>query len=174
MRYAVEIQALEDVGVVAVEASVHDLARAARALGVELPGGARAVPLAEGVLHRCGPESIMIVTGNVEAQPLAAKLGGVLDEASAIVADLSDGHGWVKIAGRDAMSILAQGVAIDMRNAALGLDQVARTLCFGVDAILHRESPDSFRIGCRASHAEFLLARLRLARAPAGETTTWR
>ena len=104
MRYEVEIEALEDVGVVAVEASVHGLARTALALGADLPDGARAVPFTASCrkarLHRCGPESPHPDRHreSSRAPPLAARLGDVLDEASAIVADLSD-RAWLGAVG---------------------------------------------------------------------------
>ena len=135
MRYDVEIEALDEVGVVAVEAFVHGLARAALAMGAVLPEGARAVAIPDGVMHRCGPESLLVMTGIAEAQPLAARLGGMLDEASAIVADLSDGHGWVRLSGRDATGVLAQGVAIDLRETALSMERIERYLLSTLDML---------------------------------------
>ena len=58
MQYEVEIEALEDVGLVAVEASAHGLARTALALGAALPDGARAVAIRDGVLRRKPPASL--------------------------------------------------------------------------------------------------------------------
>jgi heterotetrameric sarcosine oxidase gamma subunit len=155
------------IGVVAVEASADALARAAGRLGATLPAGARSAGIPQGLLHRSGPESLLVLCDEVDAPALAAELETVVDEASAIVADLTDAHAWIALSGPDTLAVLAQGVAIDLRETTWPPGQAARTLAFGVEAILHRIGQDTFRIGCRASHGEFLLARLRLACDPA-------
>ena len=65
--------------------------------------------------------------------------------------------------------LLAQGVALDLRETALPPGTGLRTLAFGVEVMLVRTASDSFEIACRASHHDFLRARLRLAADPAGE-----
>jgi heterotetrameric sarcosine oxidase gamma subunit len=167
-HYEAQVSPL-DRGVVAVEASAPALDRVAALFSVALPAGAASVAIADGLLHRSGPGSILVLTYPAAAEALAARLDAVLAEASAIVADLSDGHAWVEIAGPDWLDVLSQGVAIDLRETGLAPGQATRTLCFGVEVILVRHRPDVFRVGCRASYGPFLEARLRLAGDPLRE-----
>lgn len=159
------------VGVVAIEASQPGLALAAQILGAVLPAPACTSTSVHGLLHRSAPESMLVLTAPDAACALAARIDAVLQDATAIVADLSDGHAWMRVAGADALDVLSQGVAIDLREAALPAGRATRTLCFGVEAILVRDGRDSLRIGVRASHGEFMAARLALACRPLQEAT---
>lgn len=174
MRYDVDIAAIERLGFVAVEASEHGLERACAAMGASLPQGARSVAGASGLMHRSGPESLVIVTDAADASSLAGRLQDAVEESSAIVADLSDAHEGIRMAGPDVVAALAQGVAIDLRLGAWAPGQAARTLCFGVEVLIIRDAPDAFRLICRASYRDFLLARLRLAAAPLQGEAAWR
>ncbi len=167
-RYDASVHAIE-MGVIAVEGSAGALVRVVGRLGARLPAGARSAGFPQGLLHRSGPESLLVLCDVADAPALAAELEPAVDEASAIVADLTDAHSWIVLAGSDAVAVLAQGIAIDLRETAWPPGQASRTLAFGVEAILHRIERNVFRIGCRASHGEFLLARLRLACDPARE-----
>lgn len=162
-----------DMGVVAVEASTQALVRLAAVLGADLPAGALSLATPHGVLHRSGPESVTVLTPAGDADALAGRLEAASGEASAIVVDMSAGHAWLQVAGPDALDVLAQGVAIDLRETALAPGQATRTLCFGVEVILLRDRLDAIRVGCRASHGSFLAARLRLACDPLGEGSPW-
>jgi heterotetrameric sarcosine oxidase gamma subunit len=161
-QYEASIESIA-MGVVAVEASVAGLARACALLGAHLPEGARSVATARGLVHRSGPESLLVLADPSDAALLAMRLDDGLDEPCAIVADVGDGHAWMRIAGPGALPVLAHGVAIDLRETGLAPGQATRTLCFGVEAILYRDGPEAVRVGCRASHGAFLMARLRLA-----------
>lgn len=162
MGYRVEICAVT-IGVVVVEASSHTLALAAGALGVGLPEGAFSTDAGAVILHRNTPEKIMLLTPTADAPDIAAHCEAIIGTASAIVVDLTDAHAWLEISGPDAIAVLSQGIALDLRETIFATNQTLLTTCFGIEAILHRVDADIFRIGCRASYGEFLLARLCLA-----------
>lgn len=169
-RYDAQVAPVER-DVVAVEASARALAELAALLGVALPPGAASVATDAGILHRSGPESVLVLAPAGRAAALVERLDAAVGELSAIVVDLSEGHAWLSVTGPDALDVLAQGIAIDLREAALPVGQATRTLCFGVEAILVRDGRDALRVGCRASYGEFLAARLRLACDPLREAS---
>lgn len=169
-RYDVQVAPVE-LDVVAVEASARAFVEVAALVGVNLPPGAASVATDVGLLHRTGPESGLVLAPSGSAAVLVARLDAAIGEGSAIVADLSKGHAWLSVTGPDALEVLTQGIAIDLRDAALPVGQATRTLCFGVEAILVRDGRDALRVGCRASHGEFLAARLRLACDPLREAS---
>ena len=171
-HYEAQVVAL-DMGVVAVEASASALVRLAALLGADLPAGAVSVATPHGVLHRSGPGSVTVLMPAGDAEAVAGRLEPASGEASAIVVDMSEGHAWMQVAGPDALDVLAQGVAIDLRETALAPGQATRTLCFGVEVILLRDRSGAISVGCRASHGAFLAARLRLACDPLGEGRAW-
>ncbi len=69
---------------------------------------------------------------------------------------------------------MAQGVALDLRSAGWPAGAIRRTLCFGIEAYVHRMTPTEFRIACAASHAAWLAGRLALARDPRRRPTPCR
>lgn len=174
MQYDVTIEAINDWGLVAIEATPHGLARAALSIGFSLPEGAQSVTSAAGLLHRSGRQSIVIVAERKKAYAVVGRVKDFFDEPSAIVADLSDAYEWLILSGPDVIAVLAQGVSLDLREQAWPLNQAARTLCFAVEALIIRDQSNDFRIACRASHHDYLLARLRLAAAPAQTDVLWR
>jgi sarcosine oxidase subunit gamma len=169
-RYDAQVAPVE-LDVVAVEASARALARVAARLGIDLPPGAASVVTDMGLLHRTGPESGLVLAPCGSAAVVVARLDATVGEGSAIVADLSEGHAWLSVTGPDALAVLVQGIAIDLREGAFPVGQATRTLCFGVEAILVRDGRDALRVGCRASYGEFLVARLRLACDPVREAS---
>ena len=170
MPYSASIRAAPARPMIAVEAGQSDLSALARALGAALPDCGVSVMAGGGMLHRFGPGSLLWTGGPDTPAPDRSLLDAAHATGARIVADVSDAHGWIDLVGDHALAVLAQGVALDLRARAFPPGAAARTLAFGVEAILCRTAPDTFAIACRASYRDFLLARLRLAADPAGET----
>ena len=169
MPYSASIHAAPARPMIAVEAGPSDLGAIAGALGAVLPDCGASAPAGGGTLHRFGPVSLLWTGAPGAPAPDPSVLDATPAAGARIVADVTDAHSWIDISGRDALSVLAQGVALDLRAAAFPSGIAVRTLAFGVEVILCRTAPDSFAIACRASYHDFLLARLRLAADPAGE-----
>ncbi len=169
MPYSASIRAAMARPMIAVEAGPSDLGAIAGALGAVLPDCGASVTAVGGTLHRFGPVSLLWTGPSDAPAPAPSVLDATPATSARIVADVSDAHGWTDVSGRDALSVLAQGVALDLRAAAFLPGTAVRTLAFGVEVILCRTAPDSFAIACRANYHDFLLARLRLAADPAGE-----
>lgn len=170
MPYSATIRAAPARPMIAVEAGLSDLSAMACALGAALPDRGGSVLAGGGMLHRFGPSSLLWI-GLPDAHVPDHSLFEARPAACArIVADLSDSHAWIDLFGIDALAVLAQGTALDMRAAAFPDSTALRTLAFGVEVILCRNASNTFEIACRASYSEFLVARLRLAADPAAET----
>ncbi len=170
MPYSASIRAAPARPMIAVEAGQSDLFAVARAFGAVLPDCGVSVMAGGGVLHRFGPGSLLWTGGPDKSSPDRSLLDTAHATGARIVADVSDAYGWIDLAGVHALAVLAQGVALDLRAEAFPPGASVRTLAFGVEAILCRAAPNTFAIACRASYRDFLLARLRLAADPAGET----
>ena len=169
MPYGARIHALPARPMIAVEAGVSDLAAVAGALGAPLPDCGACVTAAGGTLHRFGPVSLLWTGEPDGPAPDPLWLEDAPAMGARIIADVAEAHGWIEVSGADACAVLAQGVALDLRATAFPPGTALRTLAFGVEVMLVRTASDSFEIACRASHHDFLLARLRLAADPAGE-----
>jgi heterotetrameric sarcosine oxidase gamma subunit len=170
MPYSASVCAAPARPMIAVEAGQSDLPTMARAFGAPLPDCGGSVMAAGGMLHRFGPGSLLWTGGPDTPSPDGSLLDAAYATGACIVADVSDAHGWIDLVGVHAIAVLAQGVALDLRAEAFPPGAAVRTLTFGVEAILCRTALDTFAIACRASYRDFLLARLRLAVDPAGET----
>jgi len=169
MPYRASIHAAPARPMIAVEAGASDLAAVAGALGAALPDCGACVTAAGGTLYRFGPVSLLWTGAPDTPAPDPSVLEVAPATGARIIADVADAHGWIDLSGADACAVLAQGVALDLRETAFPPGTAVRTLAFGVEVILFRTAPDSFEIACRASYHDFLLARLRLAADPAGE-----
>ncbi|MFZ4532226.1 MAG: sarcosine oxidase subunit gamma [Alsobacter sp.] len=169
MPYSPTIRAAPARPMIAVEAGPSDLGAVAGALGAVLPDCGASVTAVGGTLHRFGPVSLLWIGAPDAPAPDPSVLDATPAAGARIICDVSDAHGWIDLSGRDALSVLAQGVALDLRAGAFPPGTAVRTLAFGVEVMLRRTAPDSFAIACRASYHDFLLARLRLAADPAGE-----
>ncbi len=147
---------------VLVKAPADELAAVAGVFAMALPSGEGTVGTAGLLLHRTGPDSLLLL-GDGDAGALARRVAVCVDEERGMVEDLSDALAWFTVEGHEAVDVMAQGVALDLRVTQWPPGALRRTLVFGIEAYVQRQSPTGFRIGCAASHAAWLGGRLALA-----------
>lgn len=152
---------------VAVKAPPEQLEAVAHLFQAVLPPGEGTVGAADVLVHRTGPDSLLLV-GEDEPAALVRLAETRVDAERGMVEDLTDALAWFAVEGPEAIDVMAQGVALDMRLSRWRPGSLRRTLCFGIEAYVHRMTQTGFRIGCAASHATWLECRLALACDPMG------
>ena len=145
-------------------------ARAAAALGLELPAQPNTTACGGGISALwLGPDEWLVVTPPAAQGPLAASLSGALAGEHAAVNDVSGGLTTIVVSGPAASDVLARGCPMDLHPSAFWAGTCAQTLVAKAGATIRPVGePREWELIVRSSFAEYLALWLRDAAAACG------
>jgi sarcosine oxidase subunit gamma len=111
-----------------------------------------------------GPGEWRVVGPPGDEAALLAALQATVPRRLAAVVDVSDFYTTIRLAGRAARSVLAQGCPLDLHPRAFRAGQCAQSLLGGIDVLLYqRDDAPTFDLQVRWSFAAYLWAWLATA-----------
>ena len=128
------------------------------ALGLVLPGEANTVRTAEGVsVLWLGPSEWLVAAEAGVEGGLVRTLSGALQGAHAAVVDVSGQRARLRLAGPQALDLLAKGMTLDLDAHAFPTGRCAQTLLAKAGVLIHRlDDRPTFDLYVRRSFADYL------------------
>ncbi|WP_181706285.1 sarcosine oxidase subunit gamma [Chthonobacter rhizosphaerae] len=138
---------------------------AAGALGFPLPTDVcRAAEAGGRAALWLGPDEWLVIAPEAEAATLPAALETALAGVPHAVVDISHRNVALAVSGPAAAYVLNHGCPLDLSLSAFPVGMATRTILGKVEVVLWRTGPDSFRLECWRTFAEWVVAFLNEAR----------
>lgn len=138
---------------------------AAAALGFALPVGV--CQSAEGggrLAFWLGPDEWLVIAPEADGATLAPALDQALAGVPHAIVDVSHRNVALAVSGPRAAYVLNHGCPLDLSLSAFPVGMVTRTILGKVEVVLWRTGPDSFRLECWRTFAEWVVGFLNEAR----------
>lgn len=137
--------------------------------GVDMPGIREACSVGARGVCWMSPDEVLLLCPYNDVEPELEKISGVMGDAHYLAVDVSDARAVFEISGEHARDVLAKLAPVDLAPGRFEPPMFRRTRFAQVAAAFWMAEPDTFRIICFRSQAQYLFDLLKVA-AQAGST----
>ncbi|MEL6450837.1 MAG: sarcosine oxidase subunit gamma family protein [Pseudomonadota bacterium] len=141
-------------------------AAATQVTGAAMPGQGQASFADTGGLCWMSPDELLVLVDYAQVQAHLATMTDLLGSAHALAANVSDARASFVVSGAYAREVMAKLVPVDLSRDAFGPGMFRRTRMAQVAAAFWMPDPDSVRIICFRSQAQYVFDLLKTAAAP--------
>ncbi|MGI9334869.1 MAG: sarcosine oxidase subunit gamma [Gammaproteobacteria bacterium] len=139
MAYRVELKGPDRPALINVRVGANDLAAVEQTVGLTAPTPCGAVSKSASVtVFGLGPDEWLIRTRQDEEQLWLDRLEVATARTCSAVVLVSDAHSVFRIAGADALEVLAQATGLDVHRSAFPTGSATRTAFAKGSALIHR------------------------------------
>ena len=154
---SVTVSECAELGLMHIKGRVDEAAaeRIAGALGVRLPGEFGRLTQAPVRALRVREDHWCVIVEQSARAPLLRGLRQAVSGTSLLVADVSDGVLWLRVAGAAAAALIAAGCALDLDRGALPVEHAAWTRLARLRVLIARRTLECFELQVDASYAHY-------------------
>jgi sarcosine oxidase subunit gamma len=168
--FAPAVTELTGLGMITLRAdlSAPPLAAALSALGLQVPARRGIQTAQERMVAWMSPDELLLVCPAQDSAVLIRALDTALGGVFATLADVSDARAMFEVSGPGAREVLAKLTPADLHPGSFGPGEMRRTRLAQVAAALWMPAPDTVRVICFRSVAQYVADLLANAAAPGG------